>query len=173
MVDPHPEPDDEPRLADDPRLTTAGLLFEATAGLQALLAPQLAEHDLSPSELEVLLRLERSPRSQLRMSDLARQADLSASGLTRLADRLERRGLLERRACPVDRRGLEASLTAEGRARLRAVLPGHLARLDQGLTGLLAPRQREALEDTLRTIRAQVRPGAEVGAHEAEAPAGP
>ena len=154
------------RVDDDPRLTAAGLLFEVASGLQAILAAQLADHGLSGSEFEVLLRLARSPGGQLRMTDLARQAGLSASGLTRLADRLERRELIVRRDCPTDRRGLDARITEEGCARVTAVLPGHLELVDRWFTGPLRAEQLTALQDALRTVRAQVRPDADAGAHD-------
>ncbi|MGN6087887.1 MAG: MarR family transcriptional regulator, partial [Actinomycetales bacterium] len=80
-------------LHDDDRLTAMGLLEETRAGVSELLAPQLAEHGLSVLEFVVLLRLGRSPGERLRMADLATQVLLSASGLTRVIDRIENQGL--------------------------------------------------------------------------------
>jgi DNA-binding MarR family transcriptional regulator len=51
----------------------------------------------------------------MRMSELADSVLLSRSGLTRLVDRLERQGLLERRRCESDARGLFAEITPDGR----------------------------------------------------------
>ena len=56
----------------------------------------------------------------MRMCDLAEQAQLSRSGLTRLVDRLERDGLLERCSCDHDARGAYACLTDAGRERVGA-----------------------------------------------------
>jgi DNA-binding MarR family transcriptional regulator len=106
---------------EDPRITTAGLLFEAR---DALLC-QLADPDLPAAWMEVLLRLARSG-GHLRMTELAAQVRLSTSGLTRLIDRVEAAGLVERHACPTDRRGLEAVLTPAGEQVLREALPAHL-----------------------------------------------
>ena len=91
-------------LHDDPRITAIGLFAEAFTGLSARFAAQLAGHKLSPVEFEVLMRLARSPGHELRMTDLAAQTSLSTSGVTRVVDRMERDGLLRRRACPTDRR---------------------------------------------------------------------
>jgi DNA-binding MarR family transcriptional regulator len=63
----------------------------------------------------------------MRMCDLAEQAQLSRSGLTRLVDRLERDGLLERCSCEHDARGAYACLTAAGRERLAEARGTHLA----------------------------------------------
>lgn len=97
------------------------------------------------------------------MSDLAAQTSMSTSGITRLVDRLERDGLVERRPCPSDRRGFLAVVTAAGRDRLAAVLPGHLELIDKWFTGLLTRSQLEALLAGLRRVRDAVRPEATAG----------
>src|SRR5690242_20264519 len=99
-----------------------GLLAEAFTGLHARLAKQLAEHALAPIEFEALLRLARSPRQQLRMTDLATQTQLTTSGMTRVVDRMERDGLVCRSACPTDRRSSYTVITPAGLDRLGAVL---------------------------------------------------
>src|SRR4051794_25640045 len=91
---------------DDARLTLAGLFFEAHAGVATELEHRLeAECGLTVSSFEVLLRLARSEGGRLRMSDLAAQVPLSASGLTRAVDRLVGQELVARETCPSDRRG--------------------------------------------------------------------
>jgi DNA-binding MarR family transcriptional regulator len=150
---------------DDSRITAVGLLMETVGGLNARLAAQYAEHDLSAVEFEVLLRLARSPEQQLRMTDLATQTMLTTSGITRVIDRLERDGLVERSACPTDRRGSNATITSDGIERLDAVLPGHLDLLEKWFTGQLDKDQLTGLLDGLRIIRDAVRPGATAGAN--------
>ena len=84
-------------------------------------------HGLPLSSYEVLHHLVEAPGGRMRMCDLAEHAQLSRSGLTRLADRLEREGLLERCSCEHDARGAYACLTELGRERLRAARGTHLA----------------------------------------------
>ncbi|MFC0029687.1 MarR family winged helix-turn-helix transcriptional regulator [Micromonospora chaiyaphumensis] len=151
---------------DDPRITAIGLLFEVSAGLSARFAAQFEEHGLSPVEFEVLMRLTRSPGHQLRMTDLAAQTSLSTSGVTRVVDRMERDGLLRRRACPSDRRSSYAVVTAAGLSRLDQTLPGHLRIIEEWFTGQLAPAQLDALLDGLRRVRDAVHPGATAGSTE-------
>jgi DNA-binding MarR family transcriptional regulator len=141
-----------------------GLLFEAVGGLSAKLDAQYAEHGLARAEFEVLLRIARTPGQAMRMSDLAAQTLLTTSGITRVVDRLERDRLVERRACPTDRRGAFAAITREGLTRLDAALPGHLDLVEKWFTGRLAPTELESLLDALRTIRDGVRPDATAGA---------
>ena len=75
---------------------------------------------------DVLVNLHAAPCGELRMNDLARAVLLSRSGLTRLVDRMEAAGYVERRACPSDRRGSLAALTPAGRDALRNAAPVHL-----------------------------------------------
>jgi DNA-binding MarR family transcriptional regulator len=84
-------------------------------------------HGLPLSTYEVLHHLAESPGGRMRMCDLAEHAQLSRSGLTRLADRLEKDGLLERCSCEHDARGAYACLTELGRERLCAARGTHLA----------------------------------------------
>src|SRR3712207_2736179 len=63
------------------------------------------EPDLPLTWYDVLVALVGAPDHRLRLRDLADQALLSRSGLTRLVDRLERAGLLRREPDPSDRRG--------------------------------------------------------------------
>lgn len=63
---------------------------------------------------DVLYTLKEAPEYRMRLSELAEEVLLTRSNLTRLVDRLERAGLLQRKACPNDRRGIYAVLTEEG-----------------------------------------------------------
>jgi DNA-binding MarR family transcriptional regulator len=84
-------------------------------------------HGLPLTSYEVLRHLVDAPGGRMRMCDLAEQAQLSRSGLTRLADRLEKEGLLERCSCEHDARGAYACLTELGSQRLAAACGTHLA----------------------------------------------
>jgi DNA-binding MarR family transcriptional regulator len=84
-------------------------------------------HGLPLSSYEVLLKLQGAEDGRMRMSDLADAVWLSRSGVTRLVDRLERDGLVERRACPSDARGAFAVITEQGRERFVEAQRTHLA----------------------------------------------
>ncbi|GAA0410602.1 hypothetical protein GCM10009530_73900 [Microbispora corallina] len=148
---------------DDPRLTAMGLLAEVYAGLSAKSAATFAAVKLSEVDFETLIRLARSPERRLRMSDLAAQTSLSTSGITRVVDRLEREGLVERHACATDRRASFAVLSAAGAERLERVLPRHIEDIETWFTGLLTPEELDAFLATLRRIRDVVRPCATAG----------
>jgi DNA-binding MarR family transcriptional regulator len=79
----------------------------------------IAPLNVSMAEYSVLALLGQAGRKGMRMSELAQRRLMSTGGFTRLADRLEDRGLIERRRSPGDGRGFEAVLTREGRNLLR------------------------------------------------------
>ncbi len=85
------------------------------------------EHALPMTSYEVLHHLDDAGAGRMRMCDLAEQAQLSRSGLTRLVNRLERDGLLERCSCQHDARGAYACLTDLGRERLTQARGTHMA----------------------------------------------
>lgn len=151
-------------LFDDERITAIGLFAEAYAGLSARFAAQFADHGLSTVEFEVLIRLARSCDHQLRMTDLAAQTSLSTSGVTRVVDRMERDGLVRRRACPTDRRSSYTVVTAAGLARLDETLPGHLELIDKWFIAQLQPVLLPTVLEGLRAVRDAVAPEATSGA---------
>jgi DNA-binding MarR family transcriptional regulator len=102
-------------------------LLRAHACLAKRLDAELEQaHHLPMTSYEVLHHLQEAAGERMRMCDLAEQAQLSRSGLTRLVDRLERDGLLERCSCDHDARGSYACLTGSGLERLEEARVTHL-----------------------------------------------
>jgi DNA-binding MarR family transcriptional regulator len=104
-----------------------GMLRAHAALTKALDADLDSAHGLPLSSYEVLLYLDDAPDRRMRMRDLAASVILSRSGLTRLADRLEREGLIRRESCPSDARGAYAVLTPAGAETLAIARTTHLA----------------------------------------------
>ena len=103
-----------------------GLLRVHATLVKALDGELEREHGLSLTSYEVLLFVHDSAEGRLRMHDLAASVILSRSGLTRLVDRLERDGFVERQACDSDARGSFAVITPHGREKLAAARATHL-----------------------------------------------
>src|SRR5437764_10058404 len=116
-----------PRLETRELRAWRGLLRVHAALSKALDAQLEAEHGLPLTSYEVLMYLSDAPGGKMRMHDLASSVLLSRSGLTRLVDRLERDGYLERCSCAHDARGAFAVLTPAGRDKLVAARATHLA----------------------------------------------
>jgi DNA-binding MarR family transcriptional regulator len=107
-------------------------LIRAHASATRRLNAQLsAEHGLTLSDFEVLLRLAQAPDRRMRRVDLAEEVLLTASGITRLLDGLERHGLVERASCAADRRVVYAVITDEGLAKLREAASSHFAQVEE------------------------------------------
>ena len=113
-------------LAAEELAAWRGLLRVHSALVKALDAELLAEHDLPLTSYEVLINLQAAPGHRRRMAELAEGVLLSRSGMTRLVDRLERDGLIERDACTEDGRGMFAVLTDKGEDLLSRARRTHL-----------------------------------------------
>ena len=109
-----------------PGLTAwARLLRGYTALARTFSAQLLAEHDLTINDYEALLLLAHADGHRLRRTDLAQSLQLTASGVTRLLDGLERSGLVCKAHCSSDARVTYAVLTEAGEARLREASRSH------------------------------------------------
>lgn len=112
------------------------MLLTAHAELTGRIEAALAAAGLPPlGWYDVLWELEKADAG-LRMAELARRVVLSRSNLTRLADRLEAEGLIERRDSAEDKRGYDCVITREGRAMRRKMWPVYEA----GIVRLFASR---------------------------------
>jgi MarR family transcriptional regulator, 2-MHQ and catechol-resistance regulon repressor len=139
--------------SNDPRVALFGLLLETNARLERQLGAALeAAMGLPLSWFEVLLRVERSDGGYLSMSELASQTVYSSGGTTRLIDRIEAKGLVERGTCPSDRRGVNVRLTEDGRRTLFEALELHAGHLDTFVTSKLTEAERDELESALRKL---------------------
>ena len=140
--------------SSDERLTTIGLLFESSAGLRRLFHHRAELSGATANQsFDILIRLARSQHCELRMSELAAQASLTPSGLTRAVDRLQQQGLVIRRSCPDDRRGSFAQLTPVGQTIMDEAIPEHIAQVDQVLDDVFTPEEEEQLASFLRRLR--------------------
>lgn len=100
----------------------------ATHRLERRVEDQLkADSGLTHAQYEILVHLSQRPDRQMRMTEIAHQLIISKSGLTYQIGQLEKRGLVARKTCPSDERGVLAVLTEEGARCLERTAPGHVA----------------------------------------------
>lgn len=119
------------------------------------LVTQRVEHDLAPeditrAEFDLLCTLARSGRP-LRASEVTAATMLSGASTTKNADRLARRGLIERLPSERDGRVVLLQLTADGHALVDRTFPNFLAR-DQELLSGLTLREQATLAELLRKV---------------------
>lgn len=115
-----------PQLSDTEMQAWRGFLHTHDALWKTLDSALAREFGLSLPAYELLLTLEEAGEAGLRMTELARSLRFSGGGLTRLVDRLQQAGLLQRRRCQADGRGFEVLLTPGGRQLLKRVHARHL-----------------------------------------------
>jgi DNA-binding MarR family transcriptional regulator len=112
------EPPDDvaaPRDHDEAVKAAWRVLIAAKVASWNALERELGErHGLGVSDFEVLDHLVCKPGHSYRAQSLAEAVHLSQSALSRLIDRLEKHGLVERANCAMDRRGIDVVLTAAG-----------------------------------------------------------
>jgi DNA-binding MarR family transcriptional regulator len=102
------------------------LLRGQAAARRTLDAGLQAAHGLTVVGYEALLLLSEAPEQAMRRVDLARGLGLSASGVTRLLDGLEREGLVSKATCSEDARVTYAVLTEAGAERLALASCSHV-----------------------------------------------
>jgi len=110
------------------------------------------EHGLTFGSYDVLLRLARAPGRCLRMTDLAERVLMSPSGLTRMVDRLEAQGMVQRERFDGDARVMLARLTDKGRQVLRRAAVTHVRGIREHFTAKLDDDQLRQVADALETI---------------------
>jgi DNA-binding MarR family transcriptional regulator len=108
-----------------------------------------ARWDLSPSQFNVLNLLDGEPGG-LSQIEISRLLIMHRSNATGLIDRLERRGLLQRRATPGDRRAYRVVLTPAARRLLGEILPGYHRLAEQVWDNLPVARVSRLLADLSR-----------------------
>ena len=105
--------------------------------------------DLSPSQFNVLNLLREEPGG-LSQTEISRLLIMHRSNATGLIDRLEERGLLQRRATPGDRRAYRVVLTPAARQLLARILPGYYRLAEQVWGDLPVARVSQLLADLSR-----------------------
>jgi DNA-binding MarR family transcriptional regulator len=108
-----------------------------------------AQHELTLSDYDVLVQLYHAEGRRMRRVDIARQVLLTASGITRLLDGLERCGLVTKARCDSDARVTYAVLTDEGLARVEAARESHLADVEELFASSFDPQERAHLAELL------------------------
>lgn len=135
-----------PPAAFDPKTATAlnlwVVLARAFNAVSAFSARDIQRHDLTTGEFAVLELLYH--KGPMLLGEVQKRVLVSSGGTTFLVDRLEKRGLVARQACPTDRRARYAQLTAAGEKLLRDIFPNHAKVMTAAVAGLSQADQKMA-----------------------------
>ncbi|HEX8432516.1 MAG TPA: MarR family transcriptional regulator [Longimicrobium sp.] len=121
----------------------------AHAAVAARLQADVARHGLTLAEFGILEALHH--KGELLLNEVKDKILVSSGGVTYLVDRLQKRGLVERRRCERDRRAYYAVLTPAGAEFVGRIFPEHARCIEDALAGLTPDEQREATV-LLRTV---------------------
>lgn len=113
---------------------------------------------MSLIDYDVLVQLSEAPGRRLPMAELARAVVYSRSGLTRLVDSLERRGLVTRERSTSDRRSWYAVLTHDGLTALADAWPVHAAGVRDHFAAHTSPDQARTLATVFGSVIAELAP---------------
>jgi len=138
---------------DDTRITTFGRLVEAYAFLTKTLDDEMeAAVGIPLLWYGVLLHLGRSPHGIRPISELIAATAFTGGGVTRLVDRIEQAGYVERRACPNDRRVTFVGLTERGRELLERASAVHVHGIQEHLVNMVGAADLERLDAILAKV---------------------
>jgi len=129
-------------------------LAGATSALATRIELAFAAEELPPlAWYEILDGLSVAPEQSLRMGELAELLPISKGGMTKMVDRIVANGLVERRACPTDRRVSYVALTDAGIETLDRMRPIYEQQIEEHLAGALSREEAAALTTALGPIR--------------------
>ncbi|MFC9352334.1 MarR family winged helix-turn-helix transcriptional regulator [Arthrobacter sp. NPDC057013] len=131
-------------------------LFRAQVAVMRRLQSGPAFRNLAVNEYDVLFTLSRCPSGWLRLNELNDNVLLSQSSLSRLVDRLEKRGLVERTPAPDDGRGVLLKLTEEGAALQKEIGREHVRDIAELVAPALTPAEQRELLRLTEKLRASL-----------------
>jgi DNA-binding MarR family transcriptional regulator len=143
---------ERPELPGLPMAIFGRLSEAAERAMRDHMNPLFAEAGLQPGEFDVLATLRRSGEPYLMSpTRLYEAAMISSGGMTNRLDRLERAGLVERRADPADRRGKLIALTKSGKRVIDDTIGRHVAN-EARLLSALTKAEQKTLDGLLRKL---------------------
>ena len=141
-----------PRWLDSEQQKVWRVYLDGAARIDAHLDTVLRPYGLDLGEYEILVRLSEADERRMRMSDLAEAARQSRSRLTHTVARMESKGLILRKSCQGDRRGVIAVLTATGLNLLKTAAPAHVASVRAALVDVVSGEDFEALGRAMKAV---------------------
>lgn len=121
------KPGGEPNWLTPTEMAAWRRYIVASRRLLEALDADLDQHDLSMADYEILAQLSDAPDRRMRMAELAEISMLSRSRLSHRMKVMEEAGWVRREACPDDKRGFFAVMTAKGWKAIVAAAPDHVA----------------------------------------------
>ena len=129
----------------------------ASRRLLEALDSDLAGHELSMPDYEILAQLSDAPDRRMRMSELADVAMLSRSRLSHRMKVMEKAGWVRREACPIDKRGFFAVMTPKGWKAIEAAAPDHVESVRSRFVDLLSKEDQRTIAEIFTRVGDELR----------------
>ncbi len=140
-------------MSDSKHLDAWSTFLKSFNSIHQWMQQEMKHADLPSLEVyDVLWTLEQSPEHALRFSDLGERVILDRYNVTRLADKLEEQGLIQRKRCPKDRRGVYAALTAKGLETRKEMWKTYKKLIQDGFSGKLTQTDHADLMRILKKV---------------------
>ncbi|HEX6927663.1 MAG TPA: MarR family transcriptional regulator [Gammaproteobacteria bacterium] len=150
LVEKKPDMDRTKQCAREPALAVIREIVRAYQAFGDFSIRDIKRFGLTGPEFDVLATLGNQPG--MTFKEIGENTLITKTTLTGVVDRLEQKGLVERRSCPEDRRCIRAVLTEKGDQLFRDVFPDHVERLKERLDAL-TPEEREHIVGSLTKVR--------------------
>jgi len=151
MTDPTPTP--PPEVRDYELGESVGYLISRVKSTMSNMITQRTVAELGVTSQQASILFMVASGKCLLAAELAREYGIDASAVTRLVDRLEKRGLLQRVRSSEDRRAVRLALTPEGLA-IAARMPAIFRSITEHLSTGFTPEEVGFLKSMLRRILA-------------------
>jgi len=129
----------------------------ASRRLLEALDTDLDQHDLTMADYEILAQLSDAPERRMRMAELAEISMLSRSRLSHRMKVMEEAGWVRREACPDDKRGFFAVMTAKGWKAIVAAAPDHVASVRSRFVDKLSKADQLVLAEIFERVGNELR----------------
>ena len=147
----------EPRWLNAAEMKAWRRYIIASRRLLEALDDDLAAHDISMSDYEVLAQLSEAPERRMRMSELADVAMISRSRLSHRIKVMEKAGWVKREACPIDKRGYFAVMTPKGWKAIVAAAPDHVASVRERFLDALDKGDQKVLAEIFERVAHRIK----------------
>lgn len=125
------------------------VLHRATDAAQEVAKRNAQENDLNLTEFAVLELLYHKGDQPIQI--IGKKVLIASSSITYVVDKLEKKGLVNRVACPTDRRVTFAALTKQGISFMETIFPGHEQKIAE-IFDVLTEQELDTLSQLLKRV---------------------
>ncbi|PMC35252.1 MarR family transcriptional regulator [Bacillus sp. UMB0899] len=125
------------------------VLSRAHRAFNDVVNKHISTFNLNPTEFAVLeLLYHKGPQP---LQQIGGKILLASGSITYVVDKLEQKGLLERRACPNDRRVTHAQITDNGQQLIEEIFPAHQEKIAE-IVSVLTDEEKNLVTELLKKV---------------------